>query len=80
MTLSKSLFFHVTISSKESVEFAIKKYDKLDIGDGFILSVSKADYSNSKRNQKKLPSECQVDQYPVCVIKNIFDAMNANDR
>ena len=65
-------------TSKESVQFAIKKYDKLDIGDGFVLSVSKADYSKSK--QKKLPPECQADEFPVCIIKNIFDAKTADDR
>ena len=64
--------------SKESVQFAIKKYNNLDIGEGFVLSVSKADYSKSK--QKKLPAECQADKFAVCVIKNIFDAKSANDR
>ena len=68
----------VYLELQESVQFAIKKYDKLDLGDGYILSVSKADYSKSK--QKKLPAECQVDQFAVCILKNIFEATNADDR
>ena len=50
--------------------------DGLDIGDGHVLTVSKADFSHRQQQSKRdyfLPHACQSDEFPVVVLKNVYD-------